>query len=131
MSFKAAALAICVTLLMGGSARAADLAERPRALVRTQAVVCPVPGTSIIATRPSVTEMQAEVSARYVDAGMNSEIPPTVFNRSPRFIWASAARNACGIALGYLSTGEVNIERLWNCECYHARMSSFPLARVR
>jgi hypothetical protein len=128
-------IAAWVSILIGitqvGAATAADLGVGPRIALRRVAPTCPPWGLSTIASSPSVADMQAEVSLRYADAGMNTEIPQTLVNRSPRVVWAFAARNACGIALGHLSAGEVNHQRLWNCECYHARMSSFPAVQVR
>jgi hypothetical protein len=90
---------------------------------------CSAAAASRFASVP-IEVIRDEMQSRYVNSVAESERDRTVFSRSPRVIWAYASRQACGIALGYLTTGEINLERLWNCDCYHARMLSFlPRAR--
>jgi hypothetical protein len=69
--------------------------------------------------------VRGEIHSRYRGAVAQSEDDRTMFNRSPRILWAFASRYSCGIALGYLATGELNFERLADCECHYARMVSF------
>ena len=94
------------------------------------AAYCPAVGHSSIAGLPTLGAMQAEVGARYETAVYESENPRVIFNRSPRLEWAYSARATCGIALGYLSTGEVNVERLRKCECDYARMGDDVVVRA-
>jgi hypothetical protein len=82
---------------------------------------CPPPYRSRLASLP-FEEIQSQVAYRYSRSLDESERDRTVFNRSPRIVWAYAAQSACGIALGYLSTGEINVDRLRLCECHYARM---------
>jgi hypothetical protein len=117
--------AICAGLAVTGlpAGQAADVTADPARPVLTRAY-CPPQGHSSLAGLP-IDIIRTEVSGRYINSVDESEARRTVFSRSPRFVWAVASRQACGIALGYLSTGEINGERLWNCECYHARMLSY------
>ncbi len=103
----------------------APAADMPvRRFVREQAAGQCTRGVSHIAALQSLNDMMAAAEARYDDSDRESQSPATIDNRSPRYVWAQAARTACGIAIGHLSSGEVDTQRLWNCECYHARMQS-------
>ncbi|WP_046863563.1 hypothetical protein [Microvirga massiliensis] len=108
--------------------RAADLGGVVPAPI--PAAYCPAVGHSSIASLPTLGAMQAEVGARYSTAVIESENPRVIFNRAPRLEWAYSARATCGIALGYLSTGEVNVERLRKCECDYARMGDDVVVRA-
>ena len=111
-----------------GGVRAADLGEVVPAPI--PAAYCPAIGHSSIASLPTIGAMQDEVGARYSTAVVASENPRVIFNRSTRLEWAYSARVTCGIALGYLSTGEINVERLRKCECDYARMGDDVVIRA-
>ena len=106
-------------------AQAADLDVRGPRLVHVGHCAWNASG---LASLP-IDAMREEVNARYVSSVEESESNRTVFSRSPRIIWAFESRQACGIALGYLSTGEINADRLRNCECFYARMVSYRAGR--
>ncbi len=120
--------ALLLPALLAGlaPAAAADLPGGPRLTVREDArALCPPVGASATATLPSLEAMRAAIGERYVNAVAASQDEGTIASRSPRLVWAVQARGACGIALGYLDTGEVNTDRLRACECTHARMAAF------
>lgn len=113
-------LACCVVAGSLGSAAAADLGG-----YRTAPSACGTWGYSELVSRydTDVNTLMSEVTRRYETALSLSE-RPEASGASERYTWAHAARGACGRAIGYLSTGEVNSERMWDCECYYARMES-------
>lgn len=101
-------------------AQAADLSGAPEQ--RPDAAVCQAWGVSALAHEPNISVIQQEIQARYAEARTVSVQLATEASRSERITWAYASRTACGIALGMLSMREIDSDRLWNCECYHARM---------
>jgi len=107
-------------LLLSAAAHAADLAGLPR--TRGGPAVCQAWGHSSLAQEQNLSVIQEEVRARYVEARSVSTQISTEASRSERITWAYASRTACGIVLGMLSYREVDSDRLWNCECYYARM---------
>lgn len=121
MRFTALAIGAAVTLSLCGAAWAADLSGYP-AERRPAVAACQAWGASVLAQEPSISVIQQEIEARYAEARTVSVQPSTEASRSERVTWAYASRTACGIALGMLSMREVDPDRLWNCECYHARM---------
>ena len=52
----------------------------------------------------------------------------TIFNTSPRFVWASETKAYCGMAVGYFAGGEVNDETITKCDCFYQRMQRFSQA---
>jgi len=122
-NIRGIAVAVGTLLAVVSCAPAIEVAYAPAPIKADP--LCPVWGASTIAALPSLSDMRSAVWARYSRAVEESESDRTVYNRSPRLEWAYAARAACGAAYGYLSSGEVNSERLWNCECYSNRMESF------
>lgn len=115
-------VAFIATFILGywNSTQAADLSGY---LERRPAVAaCQAWGVSALAREPNLSIIQQEVEARYVEARAISTQLATEASGSERITWAYASRTACGIALGMLSLREVDSDRLWNCECYHARM---------
>jgi len=107
-------------LLLSAAARAADLTAFPR--TRGGPAVCQAWGHSSLAQEQNLSVIQDEVRARYDEARSVSTQISTEASQSERITWAYASRTACGIALGMLSYREVDSDRLWNCECYFARM---------
>jgi len=110
-------LSLAASVMAASAAVAADLpGYSPRADYSPDR--CPAWGDSRIATLPTQADMSAQLNTLYATAVAETQDERTINNRSNRYVWAMAARNACGIAVGYISTGEVNSERFWNCECY-------------
>jgi len=113
-------LIAALPLGFGIRAQAADLSRAPEP--RPAVAACQAWGVSALAHEPDLAVIQQEVQARYSEARTVSTQLTTEASRSERITWAYASRTACGIALGMLSAREVDADRLWNCECYHARM---------
>lgn len=84
--------------------------------------VCLAQGQSALARERDFSVIQREIEVRYTEARMVSAEISTEASSSERITWAYASRTACGIASGMLSYRELDPDRLWNCECYHARM---------
>ena len=114
-------VAICV-MAFSGMASAADLAGGYRA-------ACPTWGYSQLAARygADVAPIMAHVRQRY-EIALAVSAAPGAGGDSERYTWAYATRGACGRAIGYLSMGEINHERLWDCECYYSRMGGPAIA---
>jgi len=112
--------AAILQLLLPAASHAADLTQVPRH--RAGPAVCQAWGHSALAQEQNLSVIQGEIQARYEEAQSVSVQISTEASRSERITWAYASRTACGIALGMLSYREVDSDRLWNCECYHARM---------
>lgn len=112
--------AAVLPLLLCVAAQAADLSGIPPS--RSAPAVCQAWGHSSLAREQNFSIIKDEIQARYAEATKVSAQLATEASRSERITWAYASRTACGIALGMLSYREVDSDRLWNCECYHARM---------
>ncbi|KFC65738.1 hypothetical protein FG93_04554 [Bosea sp. LC85] len=121
MRFTTLAVGAMVMVSSCGAAQAADLSGYPVER-RPAAAACQAWGDSALAREPNISVVQQEIEARYAEARTVSVQLSTEASRSERITWAYASRTACGIALGMLSMREVDPDRLWNCECYHARM---------
>lgn len=121
MRFTTLAIGAVIAAAFGGAAQAADLSG-PTGRQRPAVAACQVWGNSALAQEESISVIQQEIEARYAEARAVSTELSTEASRSERITWAYASRTACGIALGMLSMRDVDPDRLWNCECYHARM---------
>jgi hypothetical protein len=122
MTLRYALMALAVAC---GSAQAADLQSRP--VYRDSAAIrfCPAGQQSAIATLATLEAMQAQTRELYETSAEVYEQNSTHNSRAMRIKWADLARVTCGIAAGYLASGEVNIDRLSQCECNFVRMSQF------
>ena len=109
-----------LSLLLPSAVQAADLSRGPQS--RGGGAVCQAWGHSSLAREQNLSVIQDEIQARYTEARLVSAQLSTEASQSERITWAYASRTACGIALGMLSLREVDQDRLWNCECYYARM---------
>jgi hypothetical protein len=121
-------------LFASTAALAADLPERRfvvEPVKRAVAACYPGGGVSALAQRGPASVIEPDVRALYTSALEVSRRDSTEASVTERITWAYASRTACGIALGMLSMGEVNGERLWNCECYYARMQATLGGRYR
>ncbi|TQI75272.1 hypothetical protein FHT98_3049 [Bosea sp. AK1] len=112
--------ALPMLLLPPLGAHAADLIKAPP--TRGLPAICQAQGHSALAREQDFSVIQREIDARYAEARAVSVAISTEASRSERITWAYASRTACGIASGMLSYRELDPDRLWNCECYHARM---------
>jgi len=120
MRLPLSACALVAIFIPSLDAQAADLAKVPPALGLP--AICRAQGYSALAQEQDFSVIQREIDARYAEARAVSVAISTEASRSERITWAYASRTACGIALGMLSYRELDPDRLWNCECYHARM---------
>lgn len=109
-----------VALTLPAATQAADLLKTPP--LRSAQAICSAQGQSNLAREQDFSVVQREIEARYAEARTVSAEISTEASRSERITWAYASRTACGIASGMLSYRELDPDRLWNCECYHARM---------
>lgn len=74
----------------------------------------------------SVSAMRGEVTKRY-DAALQATLAPDVVrSNDDRFTWASEAKVACGIAIGYLKTNTVHQDSINKCDDFSRRITSPP-----
>lgn len=100
-------------------AHAADVGE-----VRRACGIMPASPLLSLAT----PQMLEQVNVRF---GRSIEIvnaPQTISSPSPRFVWATETKAACGIAIGYFGGGEVNEEWVNKCDCFYGRMMAYTNA---
>lgn len=121
-TFIAATLGAVAILLSAGAGVAADLPPAVSTAPSKSVLTCPPWGESRVAALPTKVEMSKALHRFYKSAVYESKRNWTLNSTSSRFVWAVQASNACGTAIGYISSGEVNAMRFWNCECYYARM---------
>ena len=120
-AFVAGLVGMLVMALSGTSGLADGIYSAPQ---HRSAGYCFLMRRSPILGLPTVDDMRAAVEERYhlsVDVSLRQN---TIFNRSPRFAWASEAKLACGKAIGYFRGREINEEMISKCDCYHGRMLS-------
>ena len=71
----------------------------------------------------SKDDMRREVDQRY-DAALKLTLSPEIVNADdPRYTWASEAKAACGIAHGYLKSGQVDEWSINRCDDASHRMT--------
>ena len=106
-------------LVLAQAAQAADFASERAAcgiLVRSPLLSLPV------------GEMQQQVSLRLDRSIEVARASQTTFSTSPRFVWASETKVACGMAVGFFGGGEVNDEMVSKCDCFYGRMMAYTHA---
>jgi outer membrane protein OmpA-like peptidoglycan-associated protein len=81
---------------------------------------------SPILGRGSPGAMRGEVEQRYNAALAMTRSPEVVRANDVRFTWASEAKVACGIAIGFLKTGTVDEDSINKCDYYSMRMQQPP-----
>lgn len=111
----AAALTTTLALAAAAPAVAADAAGAAQCgiLVRSPLLNLPTP------------EMQQQVTLRLDRSVQVANAASTITSTSPRFVWASEAKVACGIAVGFFGGGEVNEEAVSKCDCFYGRMLTY------
>lgn len=72
-----------------------------------------------------LAQMKQAVDERYSRSVQVSEMTPTIYSTTPRFVWASEAKVACGMAIGFFGGGEVNDEMVSKCDCFYGRMVAY------
>ena len=70
--------------------------------------------------------MRSEVEQRYNAAVAMTRSPEVVRANDVRFTWASEAKVACGIAIGFLKSGTVDEDSIDKCDYYSMRMQQPP-----
>lgn len=83
---------------------------------------------SPILGRGSPGAMRSEVQQRYDAAVAMTRSPEVVRANDVRFTWASEAKVACGIAIGFLKTRTVDEDSINKCDYYSMRMREPPAA---
>lgn len=119
----------CLTVLTLAPAVAADLSlrepVRKAPVIRDSIRFCPAERRSAIASMPTLEAMNTQTNELYEISRAIYESDRTQNSRAMTLKWADLARITCGIAVGYLSSGEVNVDRLSDCECNYVRMTRF------
>ncbi|MGI9465016.1 MAG: hypothetical protein ACR2OM_13800 [Aestuariivirgaceae bacterium] len=67
-------------------------------------------------------QIAADVNGKYGHALEVSEERSVIYDRSQLFTWASEAKVSCAKAVGFLKSGEVNVEQISQCDCFYSRM---------
>ncbi|HEX7760995.1 MAG TPA: OmpA family protein [Caulobacteraceae bacterium] len=70
--------------------------------------------------------MRSEVDKRYDAAVKLTQTPEIINAADTRFTWASEAKVACGIAIGFLKTSTVDEDSVNRCDDYSHRMTVLP-----
>jgi len=71
----------------------------------------------------SVSQIRREVTKRYDAALAATRSHDVVAANDVRFTWASEAKVACGIAIGFLKTGTKDEDSINKCDTYSRRMN--------
>jgi outer membrane protein OmpA-like peptidoglycan-associated protein len=79
---------------------------------------------------PSVAAMRGEVTSRYDAALQTTLAPDVVRSNDDRYVRASEAKVACGIAIGYLKTNTVHPDSINKCDDFSRPVSSAPPAEA-
>jgi outer membrane protein OmpA-like peptidoglycan-associated protein len=75
----------------------------------------------------SVAAMRGEVTTRY-DAALQATLAADVVRANDdRYVWASEAKVACGIAIGYLKTNTVHPDSINKCDDFSRRITAAPV----
>jgi hypothetical protein len=79
------------------------------------------------ASRPDLTfaVLQQTAQDHYSVSLEVSGSQSTIYSARPRFEWATEARIYCGMAVGYLASGEINDEAIGKCNCFYAQMRQY------
>ena len=112
-------LTAVVAVFVAGAAQAADFAsERAACLLLVRSPLLSLP----------VGDMQQQVSLRLDRSVEVARASLSVYSTSPRFLWASETKVACGMAVGFFGGGEVNEEMVSKCDCFYGRMLAYTNA---
>ncbi len=112
-----------LSLVLGLAAIHGAQAADPGALRRACGIMPASPLLSLAAP-----EMRQEVAVRFDRSIQIANAPPTITSTSPRFVWATETKAACGIAIGFFGGGEVNEEWVNKCDCFYGRMMAYTNA---
>lgn len=113
---RARFIVVSLGLLASSVAHAADPGEVRRA--------CGLMPTSPLLSL-ATAQMRDEVARRFDRSVEVASAAGTVSSTSPRFVWATETKAACGIAIGFFGGGEVNEEWVNKCDCFHQRMMAY------
>jgi outer membrane protein OmpA-like peptidoglycan-associated protein len=73
-----------------------------------------------------VSQLRQEIDQRYQAALQQTLAADVVRAADSRYTWASEAKVACGIAIGYLKRGIKDAETVAKCDDFYQRMSAAP-----
>ena len=73
-----------------------------------------------------MSEIRSEVEQRYQAAVAETLDRGILAKNDPRYVWASEAKVACGIAIGYLKTKTIDEESINKCDDFARRMTIIP-----
>lgn len=119
---------LTIVLALGVSVAQSQAADLAAPMTQREVLApgfCPAGQQSAIATLDSLEAMQIQTRELYDTSVEVFESDSTHNSRSMRIKWADLARITCGIAAGHLASGEVNVDRLSQCECNFVRMTRF------
>ncbi|WEK03745.1 MAG: hypothetical protein P0Y65_16330 [Candidatus Devosia phytovorans] len=102
---------------MTGAVQAADLTGY-------RAGICISHSDSALASQSTETIRQT-VWANFESAKTGMSDPQVLASNRSAFVWAMEARWACATAAGYLKGGNVDVESVEKCDCFHQRYESF------
>jgi hypothetical protein len=117
-------VAVALVAFGAGFSSPSTAADAAAPVVAGAPPYCGILGRSPLLTG-DVPAMERAVSERYAVAVQVSETQELIYSARPTFLWASEAKVACGMAIGYFSTREVNEEAISKCGCFFARMQRY------
>jgi outer membrane protein OmpA-like peptidoglycan-associated protein len=91
-------------------------------LAGTGAIAQPIGRSAVLDLSPRAA-VRAEVERRYEAALQATRSSEIVKANDNRYTWASEAKVACGIAIGYLKSGTVDEDSINRCDYFSARMN--------
>lgn len=101
-----------------------------RGLVVAAATLSAAIASPAVAQGASVGDLRAEMTRNY-DAALAMTLRRDVIAADDsRYIWASEAKVACGIAIGYLKTRTIDDETIARCRDLSGLMNGAPVAPV-
>ena len=103
---------------------------KTQTVLAVAAVACSAVATAAHATprspildAGSVGAIRSQVEQRYSAAVAATQAPDVLGSADTRYIWATEAKVACGIAIGFLKTNTVDEESIDKCDDFSRRMT--------
>jgi hypothetical protein len=113
-------MALVAPMAWFGAAGAADLTGPGVTAQRCMQIT-----HSPISDLPSQEAIKVELDNRYMHAVDVAGSERAYSSLQPIFTWANHAKAECGKAIGFLASGEVNVEMIDRCDCFYDRMVEF------
>jgi len=106
-------------------ANSAAFAALALACTATSAAAQAIPRSPLLDLN-TVAAIRPEIDQRYQAALAATLAPEIIRANDPRFVWASEAKVACGIALGFLKTRTIDADSINKCDEFARRMTVIP-----